>query len=107
MLLRCRLDGGAAATFGKPSPAGPLRLCYHLPQVSSETDIAAAVNALVDDYRTRCLWSLRPDYYPVTVRERLRVLDTIERYGDLAAYRRASALRQWLSQTFSEASAGF
>jgi hypothetical protein len=75
--------------------------------VSSETDIVAAINALVDEYRARCLWYLRADYYPDTRRERLRVLDSIERYGDLAAYRRVSMLRQWLLQTSSEASAGF
>ena len=26
--------------------------------------ITGAVNRLVDEYRTRCLWSLRADYYP-------------------------------------------
>jgi hypothetical protein len=77
---------------------------------SSETDIATAdiataVNTLVDEYRTRCLWSLRTDYYPRTVAEQLRILDSSERYGDLAAFRRASILRQWLSQISSEASA--
>jgi hypothetical protein len=73
--------------------------------VSSETDIAAAIDALIDEYRVRCLWSLRPDDYPGTTRERLRVLDLIQRHGDLAAYRRASTLREWLSQSSSEASA--
>jgi hypothetical protein len=73
--------------------------------VSSEIDIAAAIDALVDEYRVRCLWSLRPDYYPRTTRERLRVLESIQRYGDLAAYHRASTLREWLSQTSSEVSA--
>ena len=65
---------------------------------------ARSVDALVDEYRTRCLWFLRPDYYPATTEQRLRVLGYIERYGDLAAYRRASALRQWLSRPSSEAS---
>ncbi len=36
-------------------------------------EIAEAVNHLVDDYRHRCLWFLRPDYYPVTDEERVRV----------------------------------
>jgi len=57
-----------------------------------------ALNALVDDYRTRCLWFLRPDYYPVTYEERLRVLDYVQRYGDRDAHVRAMHLRQWLSQ---------
>jgi hypothetical protein len=30
--------------------------------------------AMVDDYRDRCLWFLRGDFYPRTLEERLRVL---------------------------------
>lgn len=78
--------------------------CASIRVVSPERDIDAAIDALVDEYRVRCLWSLRPDYYPRTVREQLSVLSTIERYGDLAAYRRVSTLRQWLSPSSSEAS---
>ena len=66
---------------------------------------AAAVDALVDVYRSRCLWFLRDDYYPTTRDERLRVLEYIERYGDLEAHRRAGHLRRWLSQTSSAPSA--
>jgi len=72
--------------------------------VNAEVDIASAVDELVDEYRVRCLWSLRPDYYPHTLRERLHVLAMIQRYGDLSAYRRASTLREWLSRSSSEAS---
>lgn len=61
---------------------------------------------LVDDYRDRCLWFLRRDYYPSTTAEQLTVLDYVERYGDLAAYQRARTLRQWLSPSSSAASAG-
>ena len=60
--------------------------------------LTAAVNALVDDYRTRCLWFLRSDYYPATREQRLRVLDYIQRYGDRDAHVRVATLRQWLSQ---------
>jgi hypothetical protein len=67
--------------------------------MSTEADIAAAIDALIDEYRVRCLWSLRADYYPSTTAERLRVLELIQRHGDLAAYRRAATLRQWLSQS--------
>jgi hypothetical protein len=56
------------------------------------------VHALVDDYRTRCLWFLRPDYYPETHAEHLRVLGYIQKYGDQDAHIRASRLRRWLSQ---------
>jgi hypothetical protein len=73
--------------------------------VTSESEIAATINALVDEYRSRCLWSLRADYYPVTTGEQLRVLDSIARHGDLAAYRRVSPLRKWLSHLSSATSA--
>jgi hypothetical protein len=65
------------------------------------SDIAEAVNRLVDDYRLRCLWYLREDYYPTTDEERRRVLDAIERHGDVAAHRRAGEIRRWLSRISS------
>jgi hypothetical protein len=64
-----------------------------------------AFRSLVDDYRVRCLWFLREDYYPASASEREDVLRLIERYGDLAAFRRVAALRQWLSRQSSETSA--
>ena len=67
--------------------------------------LAGLVNALVDEYRTRCLWFLRPDYYPATRDEQLRVLDYVQRYGDRAGYVRAATIRQWLSQISSGGSA--
>ena len=63
--------------------------------------IADAINALVDTYRSRCLWFLRLDYYPTTREEQLRVLDYVQRYGDREAHIRAAKLRQWLSQNSS------
>ncbi len=63
------------------------------------------VNALVDEYRTRCLWFLREDYYPQTRAEALRVLDYIERHGDVKAFQKAATLRQWLLQNSSAPSA--
>ena len=41
----------------------------------------AAVDGLVDEYRARCLWFVRLDYYPRTTEERLRALDYIGRHG--------------------------
>lgn len=73
--------------------------------VDGPTHVVAAIDALVDEYRTRCLWSWRSDYYPRGNDERLRVLEVIQRYGDLSAYRRASILRQWLSRISSVGSA--
>lgn len=67
---------------------------------------ASALRALIDDYRDRCLWFLRPDYYPAGAAEALRVLDAVERHGDRAAFQRCYEIRQWLSPTSSAASAG-
>ena len=63
------------------------------------------VRRLVDDYRTRCLWFLREDYYPTTAAECERVLRLIEQHGDLRAFRRVAELRTWLSRRSSETSA--
>lgn len=67
--------------------------------------LESLVNALVDEYRHRCLWFLRSDFYPSTDEERLRVLDDIQRHGDLAAFRRAAEVRRWFSPTSNERSA--
>jgi hypothetical protein len=56
------------------------------------------LHVLVDDYRTRCLWFLRAEYYPETHAERLRVLGYIQKHGDREAHIRASHLRRWLLQ---------
>lgn len=65
-----------------------------------------ALRRLVDEYRTRCLWYLREDYYPDTPAEQERVLTLIVRHGDLQAFRRVAELRAWLSHRSSETSAG-
>lgn len=64
-----------------------------------------ALRALIDQYRTRCLWFLREGYYPTSADEVLRVLDAIQHHGDLDAFKRAGALRQWVSASSSAASA--
>jgi hypothetical protein len=72
-------------------------------------DLAAVmqkVRVLVDEYRTRCLWYLREDYYPQTPAEACRVLESIEKHGDVIAFRKAAKLRQWLSRISNERSAG-
>ena len=63
-----------------------------------------SIRLLVDEYRSQCLWFLREDYYPATVKEALRVLDYIERHGDCEAFQKAAELRKWLSQTSNEQS---
>jgi hypothetical protein len=67
--------------------------------------VMGRVHAIVDEYRARCLWFLREDYYPQTPDEACRVLESIERHGDVAAFRKAAELRQWLSQNSSAPSA--
>lgn len=69
-------------------------------------EVEDAVDRLVDEYRLRCLWFVRPEYRPRTDAERLRVLDAICRHGDREAFRRAAPLRTWLSPKSSDASAG-
>ena len=78
---------------------------YNHVVVRTASEASAAVTKLVDTYRARCLWFLRPDYYPATDAERILVLRYIEQYGDREAYRRAAPVRQWLSRNSSAASA--
>lgn len=73
--------------------------------MTEESQVIREVCALVDRYRTQCLWFLREDYYPRTREEACRVLAEIEKHGDVAAFRRAAELRQWLSPDSSEPSA--
>jgi hypothetical protein len=73
---------------------------------ANSPELAAAVNRLVDEYRARCLWFLREDYYPATRAERRRALGYIQRHGDRTAFTRAAELLQWLSPPSSEESAG-
>jgi hypothetical protein len=68
--------------------------------------MAAELRTLVDSYRSRCLWFLREDYYPATREEALTVLRHIERHGDREGFRRAAALRRWLSPPSNATSAG-
>jgi hypothetical protein len=67
--------------------------------------LEAELRILVDEYRTRCLWFLRPDFYPETREAALRVLRHIERHGDREGFVRAGKLRRWLSPTSNERSA--
>jgi hypothetical protein len=75
-----------------------------LPVQVPET-IQHELDQLVEDYRTRCLWFLRPDFRPRTGGEILSVLRHIETHGDRAAFLRVAAIRRWLSQHSSESSA--
>lgn len=65
----------------------------------------AAIDELVERYRTRCLWFLRRDFYPRDDAERVRVLSDIQRHGDREAFIRAAEAKQWLLQASSVPSA--
>lgn len=67
--------------------------------------IPPEIDRLVDEYRARCLWFLRSDFYPRTAAEILRVLRQIEGHGDVSAFQRAADIRRWLSRSSSERSA--
>jgi len=69
----------------------------------SAEDVAREVDELIDECRSTCLWYQRPDYYPRTNPERWRVLDAIQKHADLATFRRAGRLKEWLSQLSSGA----
>ncbi|HEX2254195.1 MAG TPA: hypothetical protein VHQ65_13070 [Thermoanaerobaculia bacterium] len=68
--------------------------------------LEAELRALIDEYRNRCLWFLRPDFYPTTREEALRALRHIETHADRDGFVRAARLRQWLSPPSSAPSAG-
>jgi hypothetical protein len=63
------------------------------------------IDRLVDEYRSSCLWYLRPDYYPSDDPQRDRVLERIQRSGDRAAFQKAAELRLCLSLLSSARSA--
>jgi hypothetical protein len=72
---------------------------------TEEAEVAKSIDQLVDEYRTRCLWFLRRDFYPRTLQQRLRVLGYIQRHGDRTAFLKASEARRWLLLKSSETSA--
>lgn len=67
--------------------------------------IEEEIDRLVDECRSSCLWSLRPDYYPKDDLQRDRVLERIQKNGDRAAFQKAAELRRWLSLRSSARSA--
>lgn len=71
----------------------------------SREEVAHAVDELVDECRSECLWFQRPDYYPRSDVERLRVLDDIQKHAGVKVFQRAARLKTWLSLRSSSASA--
>lgn len=69
-----------------------------------QDDIQKQLAALIERYRSRCLWFLAADFVPETPAQAVRVLEYIERYGDREGFVQARRLKQWLSPSISEAS---
>jgi DNA-directed RNA polymerase specialized sigma24 family protein len=63
------------------------------------------VRELVVQYRAQCLWFLKSEYFPVTAADAYQVLDYIQKYGDLDAFRPAGELKQWLARISNAVSA--
>lgn len=60
---------------------------------------------LLEEQRCQCLWFAREDYVPTAPADMLRVLDQIQRNGNLDAFRRAGAIKRWLLRNSSGVSA--
>lgn len=66
-----------------------------------DAKLMTPIEALVEEYRDRCLGFLREDFLPRNLEEAMRALDLIERYGDRAGFVRAQRLRKWLLHSTS------
>jgi hypothetical protein len=75
------------------------------PDRLSDAELARQVDELIDECRSASLWYQRPDYYPRSRADRLRVLDAIQRHADRDTFIRAGRLKEWLSRSSSDASA--
>ncbi len=81
----------------------------HSYSYNMDTDLESVlreVRALVDEYRAESLWYVRKDYYPESILDAIQILKAIENHSDLAGFKRAAALRRWLSHHSSAISAG-
>lgn len=97
---------GPGCPGGYTGPAAGRTAQYNAAMDSASPATSTALRDLVDEYRHRCLWFLRRDYYPATIAEAERVLDAIQRHGDRDGFRRAARVRQWLSPPSSATSVG-
>ena len=56
--------------------------------------------SVVDDYKDVCLWFSPECYHPHTGVQLEQIITSIERNGDLNAYKRVGRIRKWLSPNF-------
>lgn len=61
-----------------------------------KAQIRSDLYTLIDQYRSQCLWYLRPDYYPENEEQAMRVLKAIAQHGDRNAYIKTKEIREWL-----------
>lgn len=66
--------------------------------------VEAAIDRFVDECRGAALWYVRPGYYPRTDPERVAILEAIQERCSLDLFRRAGALKSWLSRHSNAAS---
>ena len=90
---------------GSASCRFPIARVLPCEAMTPDPALDAEVRSLVDEYRERCLWFVRADYYPSTPGEILRLLRWIRARGDREAFQRAGKIEEWLSRTSSEQSA--
>lgn len=67
-------------------------------------EISKMLTPLITKYRNSCLWFLRENFVPVTMKEAFTVLDSIERYGDREAFIEVRRIKTWLLQNSSATS---
>ena len=56
--------------------------------------------SVVDDYKDVCLWFSPECYHPHTGVQLEQILTSIERNGDINAYKWVGRIRKWLSPNF-------
>ena len=64
--------------------------------MTAEEKAGPELASAVDRYRSMCFWNLQEDFRPVTRAQKALALERLEKYGDLAAYRLAGRVREWL-----------
>jgi len=69
--------------------------------MTETNEISRTLIPLITKYKDSCLWFLREDFIPGTVKEALSVLNSIERYGDREAFIEVKRIKIWLLQNFN------
>jgi hypothetical protein len=65
-------------------------------------EVRRAIDRLVEEQRSACLWFAPRGFVPANDAERLVALQKIEQRGDRVAFVRCRELRDWLLQASNE-----